>query len=147
MALSARITLEGNGPLSFHGNGRALKRGEGFVTSNESEILYFKRQQGVSVKMIEGRLPKVGAIKTVTLPAVPPEPATGRYTEGELNKLTKNGLLELIEGEGYTKPEPTATKAELVALVMASQAASKDETEDEDEEDGEGEEASDDEDE
>lgn len=103
----AKVQLDSRGPVTFHGRGRKLARGESIIVTNQADIRYFQTQGGFSVTILEGTMPK----------APPPEPeadeddededlepdedldpegpAEPTYTRGDLNKQTKSQLVGL----------------------------------------------------
>lgn len=50
----AKITLNDQGPLTYHGNGYSLARGQSFITVKDEDIIHFSNRSGFSVEMLEG---------------------------------------------------------------------------------------------
>ena len=155
--VTARIMLRPDGPLSFSGKGRTLKRGESFVTQDAADILYFRSQGSFSVDMLEGTIKQAKAIvarpegrevadeasnppgerSAAKAPPVKVVPASPSYTSEELSKLTKSALVQIIQQEGW-KIDTNQSKMALIAAIMAE--SKVEETEDEEtEESDEGE--------
>jgi len=105
----ARVKLDSRGPVTFHGRGRRLTRGESIIVTNAADIRYFQVQGGFSVAILEGAMPKAP-------PVEPPNeddegddddgleldedldadgPADPTYNRGDLNKQTKSQLVGL----------------------------------------------------
>jgi hypothetical protein len=139
----ARVTLLENGPVSFEGQGKKLKRGESLILTLESEILYFQRQQGFSVEFLEGTPSRAvkaseasaeftpaspkpkGKKKTESEPPPPPEPeepADGKYTESNLEGLKLSALNEILDEMGYEAAPANTSKDEVVAMILKAQA-------------------------
>ena len=121
----ARIRLTDNGPRSFRGRGREIKRGDSVVSSNPAEIAYFKAQSGFSVEMLEGKMKDVRRAllkkEEDSKAPPPPEPATGVFVREELERLTRQGLVQLIEDEKLkVKYGPQTTKKELIAGILGT---------------------------
>lgn len=58
----ARITLNDQGPLSYHGNGYDLERGQSFITTKAEDILFFSNRAGWTVEVMEGSSPKAAPV-------------------------------------------------------------------------------------
>ncbi len=50
----AKIILNDQGPLTYHGNGYSLARGQHFITVKDEDIIHFSNRQGFTVEMLEG---------------------------------------------------------------------------------------------
>lgn len=124
----ARITLNDSGPLTFHGRGYDLQRGQAFITSNNEDIVYFGAEQGFTVDMLEGDKPKSVAVvesddeddddAPVNDGAEDDGPADGELSKDELMKLNKGPLLELADEHGV-KADATMNKKDIVAAILA----------------------------
>lgn len=125
----ARITLTDMGPLTYHGQGYNLERGQNIVTTNEADILHFKCQPGFLVEILEGSAPKASPAPVDEEEAEDDDgddddgPADGVLTEKELRKLTKTALLELAEERGV-KADVSMKVDDIKAALLDSQSES-----------------------
>lgn len=123
----ARITLNDSGPLSYHGNGYSLQRGQAIMTTKDEDIIHFSTQPGFTVDMLEGEKPKA-----VTDDSADDEdegvdaggdddaegPVDGELSEKELVKLNKGPLLEMATEMG-AKADASMNKAAIIAAILA----------------------------
>ena len=142
--VKARVKLMEQGPLTFTGNGRTITRGQEFFVTKPQDIVYYQRQSGFAVEVIEGsgaasargtrrarssspddeetvsHRAKAKATIQETDPGEPVEPASGELTEEELMKQTKGSLLELVETEGLkVDVNSTMSKQEIATAILA----------------------------
>lgn len=145
----ARVSLLDTGPVSFYGGGHTLRRGENLTLTEPADILYFQRQSGVALEMLEGEPPK--AAKAISAraeiapvpkgkakgkppksepPPPPPEkedPVDGKFSADQLAELTADAICDLIDALGFERPDSDTTpKAELVKMALDAQDAVED---------------------
>lgn len=155
MSFQAKIKLGSlkKGPLTHTGfKGRTTKKGESFTTTSQEEAVYYRAQPGFAVNVIKGRLP----VQAVEVEPEEDESTTndveeesdeesseeevkGTYERIDLKKMSRPDLLALVENDDdlplTLKDLPkSASKKEIINLVLDAQKASGDEeAEDEDE--------------
>jgi len=127
----ARITLNDTGPLTYHGNGYDLQRGQAIVTSKDEDIIHFSAQPGFTVDMMEGEKPKAVSDESDDDEDEDDSagggeddgdadgPVDGELSEKDLNKQTKGALLELATEKGV-KANATMKKDAIVAAILAA---------------------------
>lgn len=59
----AKVTLNDNGPLSWHGNGYSFERGQSALITKDSDIAFFLAEPGFTVDMQEGSRPKAAVVE------------------------------------------------------------------------------------
>jgi hypothetical protein len=151
MAFQATIKLgpSKKGPLTHTGfQGRVMKKGESFTTTNPEEASYYEAQPGFSVTLKKGKLhskPKEEPEEPVEHDEesgsgdedegeedVRPSEVTGGYERADLKKMSKKALLDLIKGDKELplkkRDVPTeAGKKEIIDLILDAQKGGGDE--------------------
>lgn len=71
----AKVTLNDNGPLTWHGNGYSFERGQSAVITKDSDIAFFLAEPGFTVDITEGARPKAVVEDDEEAPASKPKKA------------------------------------------------------------------------
>ncbi len=125
----ARITLNDTGPLSYHGGGYDLERGQAIVTTKDEDIIHFSTQPGFTVDMLEGEKPK--AVTDATAADDEDEgdedddgegegAVDGKLSEKDLKKQNKQSLLQLAEERGV-KADNSMKVADIIKALLEAQ--------------------------
>lgn len=144
MAFQATIKLgpSKKGPLTHTGfQGRVLKKGESFTTTNPQEASYYEAQPGFSVALKKGKLRSKPQEEEVEEPVERdeessdedeaeederPSEVTGGYERADLKKMSKKALLDLIKGDKQLplkkRDVPAeAGKKEIIDMILDAQ--------------------------
>ncbi|MFW9927888.1 MAG: hypothetical protein ACFFD1_00685 [Candidatus Thorarchaeota archaeon] len=110
----ARVVL--NSCSTYEGHGRKFVRGAPQIITNDSEILYYKRQAEFSVTMLQ-------EIKATPAKAKEtPKPVKKVYTKSDLDAMTKTDLVRLGQSEQFNLDmESDMKKPDMVKALMATQ--------------------------
>lgn len=131
---TAKITLNENGPMTYHGQGYSIQRGQAIVTSKDEDILHFSAEPGFTVDMVKGEKPKAAKAPVEDDEdddtgstddggdgeGADDSEATGEFTKADLDKQTKESLLQLATEKGL-KADATMKKSAIVATILAAQ--------------------------
>ncbi len=73
----AKVTLNDNGPLTWHGNGYSFERGQSALITKDSDIAFFLAEPGFTVDFQEGSRPKAAVVEDdeEEVPAAKPKKA------------------------------------------------------------------------
>lgn len=125
----ARITLNDSGPLTYHGGGYDLERGQSIVTTKDEDIIHFSTQPGFTVDMLEGDKPKAVTDESADEEEeaadsedgdTDEEAVDGKLSLKDLKKQSKQSLLQLAEERGV-KADNSMKVADIIKALLADQ--------------------------
>jgi hypothetical protein len=125
---TAKITLNENGPMTYHGQGYSIQRGQAIVTSKDEDILHFSAEPGFTVDMVKGEKPKAAVVVEEDEDEADADDSddddkdgevTDGFTKKDLDKQTKDELLQLASENGI-KADASMKKGDIVATILAA---------------------------
>lgn len=140
-------------PLTHTGfRGRALKKGDGFTTTNPEEAAYYRAQPGFSVTVTQGKLTGGKPVKAAPVDEDEvdedddedrDEEVGGTYEKADLKKMKVDDLKALIENDEdlplSVKDLPKkAGKKEIIEAILEAQSGGEESDGDEGDDDEEG---------